>query len=92
VSWPDWCAARLKRSSSALTGQYIPFIVQISGDDGASAADWGMTGPMTAELRADRSGKGNGRVNTVSMQCTDPSTALSAMRTVSVTVPHDQGK
>ena len=47
---------------------------------------------MTATLRADRSGKGNGRTYTVAMQCTDPATSLSAMKTVAVSVPHDQGK
>jgi hypothetical protein len=67
-------------------------IVQVSGSDGATSADWQITGPMTATLRADRSGKGNGRTYTVAMQCTDPSTSLSAMKTVAVTVPHDQGK
>ena len=45
---------------------------------------------MTAELRADRRGKGDGRVYTMAMQCTDPSTNISAMKTVAVTVPHDQ--
>jgi len=65
-------------------------IVQISGDDGSSAADWHITGPMTAELRADRRGKGDGRIYTMAMQCTDPSTNISAMKTVAVTVPHDQ--
>jgi hypothetical protein len=67
-------------------------IVQVSGDDGASAADWEVTGAMTVNLRADRSGKGNGRNYTVAMQCTDPTTNVSAMKTVSVMVPHDQGK
>jgi hypothetical protein len=66
-------------------------IVQISGDDGASAGDSQITGPLTAELRADRTGKGNGRTYTLSLECTDPSTSLSAMKSVSVTVPHDQG-
>jgi hypothetical protein len=67
-------------------------IVQVSGNDGAGAADSNITGPLTVELRADRSGKGNGRVYTVALQCTDPATSLSSMKTVSVTVPHDQGK
>ena len=67
-------------------------IVEVSGDDGASAADWEVTGAMTINLRADRSGKGNGRNYTVAMKCTDPTTNLSAIKTVSITVPHDQGK
>ena len=67
-------------------------IVQISGDDAASAGDSQITGPLTAQLRAERTGKGNGRTYTLSLQCTDPSTSLSATKTISVTVPHDQGK
>ena len=67
-------------------------IVGVSGDDGASAADWKVTGPLTLELRAERRGKGNGRNYTVAVQCTDPSTSLSATKTVSISVPHDQGK
>jgi len=66
-------------------------IVQVSGDDGASAADWEVTGALTVRLRADRSGKGNGRVYTMALQCTDPSTSLSAINNVQIKVPHDQG-
>jgi len=67
-------------------------IVQISGNDGATTADWQITGALTAQLRADRNGKGSGRTYTLALQCTDPSTNVSSMKTVSVTVPHDQGK
>ena len=68
-------------------------VVQVSGTDGASSADWQITGPLSANLRADRSGKDkNGRVYTVALPCTDPASNASTMKTVSVTVPHDQGK
>jgi hypothetical protein len=67
-------------------------IVGVSGTDGANSSDWQVTGPLNVSLRADRSGKDkNGRVYTVSLQCTDPSSSASTMKTVSVTVPHDQG-
>ena len=65
-------------------------IVGIDGDDGASAADWRITGALSAELRAERSGKGNGRTYTLRLQCTDPS-GNSAQQNVTVAVPHDQG-
>ncbi|HVE51039.1 MAG TPA: alpha/beta hydrolase domain-containing protein [Casimicrobiaceae bacterium] len=68
-------------------------ITQISGTDGATAADWQITGPMTASLRSDRTGKNpNGRTYTLQLQCTDPANNLTATKTVAVNVPHDQGK
>src|SRR6185369_15877131 len=68
-------------------------ITQISGTDGASAADWQITGAMTANLRSDRSGKDkNGRTYTLQLACTDPATNLTATKSVAVNVPHDQGK
>jgi hypothetical protein len=67
-------------------------IAQISSNDGASSSDWQITGPLTAQLRAQRSGGGSGRVYSVALQCSDPTTNLSTMKTVAVTVPHDQGK
>jgi len=68
-------------------------ITQITGTDGASGQDWQITGPMTANLRSDRSGKDkNGRVYTMQLQCTDPTTNLTAAKSVLVNVPHDQGK
>ena len=66
-------------------------VVGISADDGATSADWHISGAMTVELRADRTGKGNGRTYTMALQCTDPSTSVSSMKTVAVKVPHDQG-
>jgi hypothetical protein len=67
-------------------------IVQVTGNDGASAADWQVTGALTLNLRADRSGGAkNGRTYTVTLQCTDDAN-MTATKTVAVTVPHDQGK
>jgi len=64
----------------------------VTGDDGAAASDYQVTGPLAVALRATRSGKGNGRTYTVSVQCTDPQTGMSATKSVAVVVPHDQGK
>ena len=67
-------------------------ITGITGTDGAKAGDWQITGALTANLRSQRSGKNkDGRTYTVQLACTDPATALSATKTVAITVPHDQG-
>jgi len=67
-------------------------ITQVTGTDGASSADWQISGPLSANLRADRTGKDkNGRVYTLNLQCSDAASNSTA-KTVQVTVPHDQGK
>jgi alpha/beta hydrolase family protein len=67
-------------------------IVGVSGNDGASEADWQITGPLTAMLRSKRSGnEKNGRTYTLTLQCTDDA-GMTSTKTVSVNVPHDQGK
>jgi hypothetical protein len=53
--------------------------------------DWVITGDLTVNLRATRSGGEGARVYTITVQCTDASGATST-KTVTVTVPHDQGK
>ena len=59
---------------------------------GHAAPDWVITGDHTVELRAERSGTGDGRIYTITIQAVDVSGNLSAPATVTVTVPHDQGK
>jgi len=59
--------------------------------DGDTAPDWEITGNLTVNLRAERSGSGNGRVYTITVACTDAS-GNSSTKTTTVTVPHDQGK
>jgi hypothetical protein len=61
--------------------------------DGNTAPDWKITGDDTANLRAERSGKNKaGRVYTLTLKATDASGNVSAPATVTVTVPHSQGK
>jgi hypothetical protein len=57
---------------------------------GDRAPDWVVTGNLTLKLRAERSGKGNGRVYTIKVRCTDDS-GNSSTKTVKVKVPHDRG-
>jgi len=58
--------------------------------DGNIAPDWEVTGDLTVNLRAERSGKGTGRVYTITVRCSDSAENFSD-RQVIVTVPHDQG-
>jgi hypothetical protein len=57
--------------------------------DGNTATDWHITGDLALEIRAERSGRGDGRVYTIEVRCTDDS-GNSSMKSVDVTVAHDQ--
>lgn len=59
--------------------------------DGQTNADWQITGELTVDLRAERSGRGGGRVYTITVACTD-SSGNTSTRDVLVSVPHDQKK
>jgi hypothetical protein len=53
---------------------------------GSSASDWEITGDLTLNVRAERSGKGSGRVYTIEVACSDAA-GNRALSTVTVTVP-----
>jgi pimeloyl-ACP methyl ester carboxylesterase len=57
--------------------------------DGNTGSDWNITGPLTLELRAERSGRGAGRTYTITVECADASGNRSEAP-VTVRVPHDQ--
>jgi hypothetical protein len=57
--------------------------------DGNTAPDWVITGDLTVDLRAERSGKGNGRIYSISVSCTD-ACGNSSDATTSVIVKHDK--
>jgi uncharacterized repeat protein (TIGR03803 family) len=61
-------------------------IVSVSSNEG-SAADSEITGDLTANLRAERSGKGAGRVYTITVECTDDF-GNKTNGVAHVTVPH----
>ena len=59
---------------------------QATPDD--PAPDWMITGPLTADLRAERLGDGDGRIYTITVECVDQS-GNAASEDVLVTVDHD---
>lgn len=61
------------------------------GSNAVAAGDAVLTGNLTLNLRAERSGSGTGRVYTITVRCTDV-LANSATKTATVVVPHDQGR
>ena len=58
-------------------------------DDDDRAPDWRITGDLSLQLRAERSGKGRGRVYTITVEVTDRAGNKSQKATF-VTVPHDK--
>lgn len=58
------------------------------GGDGSTEPDWTITGALTLDLRAERSGGSGGRVYTITVRCTDEFDNTS-LKSVVVTVPHD---
>jgi hypothetical protein len=65
--------------------------------DGDTAPDWTdpvidqANGIITLQLRAERSGSGNGREYTIAITATD-NTGNSSTAAVVIIVPHDKGK
>ncbi|PYQ44929.1 MAG: hypothetical protein DMF77_05890 [Acidobacteria bacterium] len=56
--------------------------------DGHTEADAQITGPLTVNLRAERSGTGSGRAYTITLESRDAS-GNASQRMVTVAVPHD---
>jgi hypothetical protein len=57
--------------------------------DGDAAPDWEVIDAHDLLLRSERSGKGNGRVYTIQVTCTDPA-GNTVIRTTTVKVPKSQ--
>ncbi len=57
--------------------------------DGSTSLDWVITGDLTADLRAERDGRGGGRIYSLGVGCEDAA-GNAASTTVMVTVPHDR--
>ena len=57
--------------------------------DGDIGPDWEITGTLTLNLRAERAGRGTGRVYTITVESRDAS-GNASIRMVAVTVPHNR--
>jgi HYR domain len=60
----------------------------MGGGSGHTSPDFLITGPLSADLRAERDGTGSGRIYTLTVQCSDHS-GNSSQGMTSVVVAHD---
>jgi hypothetical protein len=60
--------------------------------DGNTSPDWQVIDPHHLLLRAERAGTGDGRIYTITITCTNDTNRESSIKTVTVTVPRDQGQ
>ena len=60
--------------------------------DGNMEPDWVITGDHTVKLRAERSGRGDGRIYTITLQAKDAAGNQSRTKAVTVTVLKSQGR
>jgi hypothetical protein len=76
--------------ASGGSGDIACRIVAVTSDEPVSAArrgpDWEITGPLTVNLRAERSGRGDGRVYTITVECEDEA-GVTVQQEITVTVP-----
>jgi hypothetical protein len=66
-------------------------ISSVTSDEHIDKSDYAIIDPHHVKLRAERSGKGDGRIYSITITCTDTS-GQSSKRKVKVIVPHDQKK
>jgi hypothetical protein len=73
-------------------------IVSVSSDEpinglghGDKEPEWKITEDLTVDIRAERSGTGDGREYTITVECTDASENTIVANT-NMTVPHDRGE
>lgn len=57
--------------------------------DGNTNTDWEITGPLTVNLRAERSNRNTGRIYTIQVSCADQANNASVSQ-VTVAVPHNR--
>jgi hypothetical protein len=87
--------AHVTDACSATTWKIIGVRSNESDDakgDGNTSDDWQIVNDHAVKVRAERSGKGNGRVYTITLQAQDASGNLSDPKDVRVVVPKSQGK
>jgi len=62
-------------------------IVGATSNEPGSSPDWELTGDLTLNLRAERSGKGAGRLYSITVECADDAGNTSTAA-ATVAVPH----
>ncbi len=65
-------------------------IVSVACNETVPSSAWQITGALALDLLADRDGKGSGRVYTITVEARDAAGNAST-KSVTVSVPHDQG-
>ena len=101
VLWPPnhkMITVRIHAQVTDTCGTATWKIISVSSNEAAdakgsghTATDWKITGDHTLTLRAERSGKGSGRVYTITIQARDVS-GNTAQKSLTVAVPHDHSK
>ena len=82
----DMVPVAIAVSATDCCGPVTSRIVAVSSNEGTSA-DWTITGPLSLSVRAERSGKGSGRIYTITVESKDRG-GNASRGTVQVTVPH----
>ena len=72
--------------SDACGGSVHCQITSVASNEPVNGYDWVITGDLTVKLRAERSNRGNGRIYTITIVCTDAA-GNSSTKAVTVTVP-----
>jgi hypothetical protein len=101
ILWPanhKMVPVRVTASASDNCGTVRCMIISVTSNepinglgDGDTAPDWEITGDLTVNLRAERSGSGSGRIYTITVNCADGA-GNSSSQAVTVGVPKDQKK
>jgi hypothetical protein len=86
VTATDLCSSTVTCSIKTVTANET---ISKPGKGHNKSADWMITGPLSLQLRAERAGKGHGRIYSVVVDCVDGS-GNHATTNVVVRVPHDQ--
>jgi uncharacterized repeat protein (TIGR01451 family) len=82
---------RVDYTVSSGCGGIVTTRLNVASNERTNGADWEILDAHTLRLRSERNGGGNGRVYTIFIIATDPTTGISTTNTVQVTVVHDQG-
>lgn len=101
VLWPPnhrMVPVRVRVQATDACGEVKSKIVSVTSNeavngigDGNTAPDWRITGDLTVDLRAERSGPGSGRIYTIKLDIEDEA-GNKITRETTVKVPHDLGK